>query len=74
MVVNQQYLNLNNMEGINANNIIHVKADTEKNMLYVRCVDGNCLSMGFDSKEDTIKAFNVIADKLIPNFIILNKK
>lgn len=62
------------MDGINLNNVIHVKANLEKNIVYFHCTDGNCLSIEFAFKEDTIKAFNVVADKLAPNFIIFNKE
>lgn len=62
------------MQGINVNNVIHVKANLEKNIIYLHCTDGNCYSVEFASKEDTKKAFNVIADKLIPNFVIFNKE
>ena len=62
------------MEGINANNVVHVKANLEKNIIYFHCTDGNCYSVEFASKEDTIKAFAVIADKLSSNFIIFNRQ
>lgn len=60
------------MSGININQIIDVKVNLEKNIIYIHCTDGNCHTVEFNSKEDTIKAFNTIADKLAPNFIIFN--
>lgn len=62
------------MTGINVNNVVHVQANLEKNVIYLHCTDGNSYSVEFDSKENTKKAFNIIADKLIPNFVIFNKE
>ena len=62
------------MDGINVENVIHVKADIKKNTMDIYCVDGNCITINFTSEEATKKAFNLIADKLIPNFVIFNKE
>lgn len=62
------------MEGINLNNVIHVKANLEKYIIYFHCTDGNCYSVEFASKEDTIKAFISIADKLFPNFVTFSRE
>ena len=58
------------MEGINVENVIHVKANLEKNTMDIHCVDGYYVTLKFTSEEATKKAFNLIADKLIPNFVI----
>lgn len=62
------------MEGINVENVIHVKANLENNTIVIHCVDGSYITINFTSKELTKKAFNLIADKLIPNFVIVKQE
>ena len=61
------------MTGINLNNVVHVKANLDKNIIYFRSIDGNIYSAKYASKEDTKEAFVTIADKLFPNFIVFNE-
>ena len=62
------------MEGININHIVRIKANRLKNELEVEFTNRNSEVYTFETEQQTVDAFNLIANQIGPNFLKIDIK